>query len=49
MAQEEALSLVGGDVTIDGGDSGGELGRIEAAGGVVTLLASGGAGDARDS
>ena len=43
----ESFSIVGGDITIDGGDSGGELGRIEAEAGAVTLLASGGAGNAR--
>ena len=43
----ESFSIVGGDITIDGGNSGGEQGRILAEAGAVTLLASGGAGDAR--
>ena len=43
----ESFSLVGGDIMIDGGISGGGQGRIAAEAGAVTLLASGGAGDAR--
>jgi filamentous hemagglutinin family protein len=43
----ESFSIVGGDITIDGGDSGGEQGRVLAEGGAISLLASGGGGDAR--